>query len=352
MDKKIINMGGIAISSIAVFSGIKILKNRVKMYEIIPRKYEDVLMPPEVVKTSANVEEINFKKKKINKIITNFKELLEEDILNENLTLFYNNLSNLDIVLLKNVMNYKDSTPSVGEYDAISNRIMICKKNLKLINHELFHLASTYYDNENEQIYYGFCQLDLKKSVAIGKGLNEGYTQYLTENYIKDEKIRGYYPFETHFAYLLELTVGSTLMKNLYFTANLRGLIDELEKYTSKEEIMEFIYYFDYIIEVLHKNTITEQEYHITLGYMHLLSLFLTKCFVKKLDYGILNHVISPKKGLKMFKEFLGILKYEIYHGGICWASYDEGRIMEILEESTKGTHFSSYFGVYVNKKI
>lgn len=86
----------------------------------------------------------------------------------------------------------------------------------------------------------------------IGEGINQGYTSLLTERYFGNgENISNFHQYEKSVAEKLEIIIGQEKMENLYFTANLYGLIGELAKYEREEEILNFIQKVDFINEYL-----------------------------------------------------------------------------------------------------
>ena len=106
----------------------------------------------------------------------------------------------------------------------------------------------------DEMSYVGFKQR--MNGESIGQGINEGYTQYLTEKLFPEQKSKTTisYPFETHFAGLVEQIVTEDTMMDLFFRADLRELIVELSKYSTIKEAGNFIRQLD----VLNKYKYTE----------------------------------------------------------------------------------------------
>ena len=87
----------------------------------------------------------------------------------------------------------------------------------------------------------------MKEKRAWGHGINEGYTQLLTNR--NTEGFSYFYLYETRIATMVEEIVGQEKMQKNYFTANLKGLIEELTKYISEEEVMKFIQALDFYQE-------------------------------------------------------------------------------------------------------
>ena len=108
-----------------------------------------------------------------------------------------------------------------------------------VLPHELFHLA-TYTTNDNVM----FCGFYQNSGIYdIGNGINEGYTELLARRYFA--KDRGYYDDEVIIAALVEELIGKDKMEQLYFYADLKGLITELSKYSNTNIVNRFIIDFD-----------------------------------------------------------------------------------------------------------
>ena len=85
--------------------------------------------------------------------------------------------------------------------------------------------------------------------IYFGDGINEGYTEILTHRYFgKNHKLPKAYLLEVRIVEALEKIVGETKLMSCYFKANLKGLVDELEQYTSREEVYKFINYTDVLM--------------------------------------------------------------------------------------------------------
>lgn len=88
--------------------------------------------------------------------------------------------------------------------------------------------------------FVGFSQQSLKGNIIenYGVGICEGYTDLLANRYFN--KIISY-DIEAEISEQLENIVGRTGMEKLYLKADLKSLVTELSKYTSLEEINDFI---------------------------------------------------------------------------------------------------------------
>ena len=189
---------------------------------------------------------------KYDKIIALFHEILESNLSHCNLSLFYQNLKNLSIKERnKNILDYLNiliaGVSAAAEYDPKTNKMYIVEKDedkiKNLIAHELLHMSSS---KEDESVSCcGFHQINKQSKVNIGIALNEGYTEHLNQQYFFPDYFEDSYLHEQSIAYEIEKIVGKKKMEQLYFSADLYGLIQELTKYASLEEVIMFLRDFD-----------------------------------------------------------------------------------------------------------
>lgn len=255
-------------------------------------------------------KEISFEEKKeINKFI---KVLLKNFDLSV-LTNFYNNINRLKVEISN---SYYRST-----YNANDNTIRY--NYLPVIYHELFHMSSTYFDNHEETIncYSGFTFMEVKnfKIYKVGIGLTEGYTELMTERYFEEffKKVLNPYFIEKSVASQVEKIVGKSLMERLYLTANLKGLIDELNKYKSEEEIAQFLTNFDFIVKYFRTkcwlDNIKIEKIRISLINMY---NFLISAYINKLKEELNNKTITTDDFLKLSFEYIkSFSNYFVFNG-------------------------------------
>ena len=98
----------------------------------------------------------------------------------------------------------------------------------------------------------------------------------------------------------LEKIVGKNKMEKLYFNADLRGLINEVEKFTTKSEIIAFILRVDYINS---SKYIYNDDKFVINAYN-----FLIKTYVSKLMSMIEYNQITLEEADEMLQEFLLII--------------------------------------------
>ncbi|MBQ1813071.1 MAG: hypothetical protein II119_03915 [Bacilli bacterium] len=219
--------------------------------DFVPAKINKASMPPELLPDTSKIDINRISVVPFRDSVIEFANLITEKFPQEYLMKFYNNISNVKINK-KNftIINFYTSPLSAekfsGYYNPRRNLISInCNSTIVPIYHELFHMASTIYKNGN--IYSGFSQS--RRSNSMGDGINEGYTQLLSERYFGDiEGVKGTYPYITILVKELENIVGKEKMESLYFNANLLGLIEELKQYFSEEDISKLISGFDFIL--------------------------------------------------------------------------------------------------------
>lgn len=203
-----------------------------------------------------------------NQIISEFYEILNSQFSSVDLSLFYHNLETLTVTPRN--YNFLDilsmsifQTISVGNYNTKTNKLTFLNddsQNIQnIINHELLHMASTI---EGKEISYaGFSQENKLTKNSIGVALNEGYTEYLNRKYFASQLISSY-DNEISIAERLEFIIGEAKMKELYFSANLMGIIEELSQYVPQEEAISIIKDFDQTMTLKTNKKAKEEKYH------------------------------------------------------------------------------------------
>lgn len=227
--------------------------------------------------------------------VNNFSKTIEEKSSNINLAIFYKNLQSLKIkesnFSVINILN--KNTETLGEYNNRRNSIRINKgEESNSLNHELLHMASTI--KNGNLTFSGFKQgnVDFKnlKASCIGNAFNEGYTELLAERYFGQGNE---YREKKHYASLVEKIVGKEKMEQLYFSADLNGLIEELEHYESKDNIINFLDNLDYLNENLYYDIKDQDVFDCCSKCFEECSVFVLKCFSKKIyeqcGYGLLS---------------------------------------------------------------
>lgn len=257
---------------------IDILKTpEIKVYEYGPFKTDD---------------------KVLQEMIDAFAITLETNVLEENLILFHNNISTLTVtdkgIFLKKILGlFKDST-DVGLYYFKDNMISVLplrgknvlsrcmgvdtEEYIMNLYHELLHMASTIIDGN--MIFSGFCQIG---EINIGVAIDEAYTEILLHRYFGSNDEYLSYDYEVAIITLIEAIVGQNKMTSLYFNANLYDLVQELEKYNTKENILMFLDNLDSVY-VLRDYT---KKYRKDIIYYHNeIAKFLVDTYLNKLKFG------------------------------------------------------------------
>ena len=193
---------------------------------------------------------------KYNAIIKSFIEKFSYFFTEEQLKLMLNRLKSLTI----NEITYKYAYPyclSLGYYDSNENEIVveyykdrrISKESIEeTLIHELIHMASTRTTKDGN--ITGF-----EIPYYIGLNLNEGYTEYITEKYfIKGNAYVKSKSMNLFLAKGIENIVGQERMQELFFDANLKGLVDELSKYDKEVNIKKLLYLMDRYTRIMRGN--------------------------------------------------------------------------------------------------
>ncbi len=125
-------------------------------------------------------------------------------------------------------------------YDPKNNKINFRQKDK--IEYEFLSLASSYYDKKNDIIYNGFEQIKDYKS--IGHGINSGYTELLAQRIFGINKRS--HKSEKKIVKLLEYFFDDPkMLERYYFNHDLPGLIQHLENFAPRKEVIKLIVRID-----------------------------------------------------------------------------------------------------------
>lgn len=227
--------------------GSNVVNNKINLYHLSKYDGKTVTDMPPFIKHLSK-EDMQEGKKNIEKakieLLSSSVLKLEENISPKNLQIFYNNIKTAEFK--KNVLMIVLGLG--GTYWGKTNKLTYTLDSS--FPHELIHLSSTIYDKENNTILSGFRQT--KGGADIGVGINEGYTELLTSRYY-NKKVKSYH-FQVKFAKLFEFFFdNSKELEDLYFGANLPGLICHLEKYTAKDRVIQLLLDMDKIYNYYHE---------------------------------------------------------------------------------------------------
>ena len=247
--------------------------------------------------------------------LINFSSVLLNRFDNNDLRIFYNNISFLEIknyTELKHSKKYKYNLELLGYYKPSNNTIYLSnQKDISFIYHELFHMST--YMRTDRYLFFGFEQYDLVDKTSFGKAINEGYTQLLAHRYFNVSSESNYY-FLVYQLQFLETIIGKEKMESLYMNADLYGLVDELKKYAYYKDISKFITYFDYILDNLYvsKKNYSNRKLAIIGQMFTYINIFLLNTYLNKLK---LNKPTNEEEYYQMaddINSFLDKLVYEI----------------------------------------
>ena len=187
---------------------------------------------------------------------------IEEKFQGQEMAYFHHNINRLRIKNLSKSMIAKHDRRTNRVLDATysSNRnILFLPDNIKKedLNHEMLHVASS----TKKGPLTRFSGFKVIKGLSVtGFAISEGYTQLLTDDYLNDEPDESHYPLDKRYARCIQDIVGKYDMMFHYFTGNLKGLMRELRRYYSYEEIAEFILDMDEIHLLLNLRNFTDYE--------------------------------------------------------------------------------------------
>lgn len=263
--------------------------------------------------------------------IYKFASTLENRFSKEDLINFYNNINEARIkkrriYLIAGVQ---------GLYNYRENKLSI--SNLKLIFHELLHLASSAKDEERGIYRSGFHTVKYRGKMlfsTIGRGINEGYTELLTRRYFEEQSIKaGDYNSEVEIAGHLEEIVGRDKMEKMYLHADLEGLVEELKKYSSKQDTIDFISNVDALISSP-LESISPIPSMITKSILKKIYKYLFKTFVTKQIIRLENDEIDYEQYSNIIREYEEKLGEKVKVGLWRYKALSEDTKQEILEEA------------------
>lgn len=153
----------------------------------------------------------------------------------------------------------------------------------QLLSHELMHAASSHVHNGLTTV--GLSQ-EYQKQGRIGNGINEGYTDLISQRYFcnndKDVVMPTGYTYPKAVSEITELIIGKQKMLDFYFQGNLKGFIEELSKYQPESKVKQFILDLDTIEKTIGATIINKNEMLMT--YSNRISTFLYNAFSNKMN--------------------------------------------------------------------
>lgn len=270
---------------ISYFTSSRLMNHMVKSYNLNKdKRVKDItyieFTPSIVLDKDISDELIDIlSEKELHRELEKFTNVLLSNFDKDDLITFYNNIESLEINETDlddfNTRINKTNAKTLAYYHAKNNVINISSKdNTDTIYHELFHMSTS--KKDNNLVFNGFSQANIITKETIGIGINEGYTQLLTERYFNDECSKGNYSYFVYICDLLERIVGKSKMEKLYLNSNLYGLVEELKNYAFDEDITCFISYLDFLIKHMYDKKISKK----TLEFIRNIGIFINKFII------------------------------------------------------------------------
>lgn len=268
------------------------LKNDNKNYKVdrnkkIIKDSSEILLPPELIVKHKNINFEELNKEEFGQSLVKFYQIILNNFSSRNLINFYNNLNELKIDN-KKMQSLMFRKKFDGAYYPFYNKIFVNENEQNVVlPHELFHMASSFYDENRDFMYSGFSQMINFKT--IGNGINEGYTECMVERYYGYDFVKTSaqsYRYLEKITELLEFIIGKSKMEELYLNANLKGLIDELSNYVEVEDSINFIKSTDFIYNKFDKKSLTDIKVRKNIEYINefLVSLYASYAAKKYVD--------------------------------------------------------------------
>ena len=228
---------------------------------------------PEEIKEKNKSIEFTILNNKYKNRLENIYQIIKNDVSKDNITLLYSNIPNTEVrkSYIKGLIFSIISNNVLAEHDIEKNRIYLYTSRFSgsSLTHEVLHSLSSYYDEDRNIFYNGFSQTTNNHS--LGEALNEGYTEYQNIEIFKANINETLYIYEIIIVKLLEKIVGRRYMRDMYFHADLYNLIRTLNNFTSINNIKNFLYRTDYILNYRKSIFKSEKATDAFLGINHFL---------------------------------------------------------------------------------
>ena len=260
-----------------------------------------IYMSPTINRKYTNIEIEKMASQKIKKSIEEFAKVLIENFPEDSLTNLYNNIN--ELVLRRNPLILFELCN--GCYDIRKNKISLITSSV--LKHELFHMASSI----PTWNIGGF------RNNGIGAGLDEGYTEVLTKRYFNTKNIA--YVFERETMKNLEMIIGKEKMESLYLKADLQGLIREMQKYRTIEEITKFISDLDYICQHAEFTLGVKSKYIETPA--REVQDFLINAYTAKVKQQVERNELKETDSNKQILDYISLVGENYKIGGVKYSS-------------------------------
>lgn len=281
-----------------------------------------VALPPELQLHNSQLAAERVNDPKIKPYVARFSKVMLDNFPPNVLINFFNNIKTVTIKRDLSRFFSGDAGVYIG---ADQNSIYYLDKDS--LYHELFHMASSSREgniNFDGLSQYYFIRTGAKTiSVSdIGDGINEGYTQLLTNRYFGNGRKSYIYDKEVTYASRVEKIVGTDKMTEYYFNNNLYGLINALAQYSNEERAQKFITDLDYVHKADMKLfSIDRKKMKESINSI---KEFLADCYMNKLIGQYERREYNINDVARMYAEFLsafttsirvGPFKYEYQYG-------------------------------------
>lgn len=228
---------------------------------------------PEKIKEKNKSIEFTILDNKYKKSLENIYQTIKNDVSKDDIKLLYSNIPNTEVreEYIKGLIFSIISNNTIAEYNIKKNCIYLYTSRYSgsSLTHEVLHSLSSYYDEDRNIFYNGFSQTT--NNYSLGEALNEGYTEYQNIEIFKANINETLYIYEIIIIKLLEKIVGRRYMRDMYFHADLYNLIRTLNNFTSINNIKNFIYRTDYILNYRKSIFKSEKATDAFLGINHFL---------------------------------------------------------------------------------
>lgn len=278
------------------------------------------IQTPEYLKTTRK-ENLEAMPKELENIVYEALTRLSFDISPESMEIIKKNLTSLTdnsnyinsikqyCISAAGMYNLNKHTISINKFITFFNKeslkqIEILKR--QILSHELMHAASSHkYGNKRISGFYFSSKNHLLKKITIGIGINEGYTDLISQRYFCKEKNRKVgYSYHRVISEIIENIVGKQKMINLYFHGDLNSLIEELAKYSSREKAEQVITDLDSVLKIIRtpKLVVPIGKEDLLKTCLNRINLFLYNAFNNKTkNYTSLEYLKESKKFIELF---------------------------------------------------
>lgn len=265
----------------------------------------NVLPAPLLVKKDNQIDFSRFESK-YRKDIEGFYNVLIKNVDEDILISFYNNIR--ELVIDDNYTKFskfRKKAKCLGTYSTDNTIEFFTEYEKPILFHELLHLSSSCV--REDKLYIGFNQI-LENS-DIGRGINEGYTEYLNQLYFKEpSNSKKYYTYLKNTAALLERVIGHEKMQSFFFKSDLLSLVEELSEYCGPDKARDFIKYTDYVYRYFHDKDHFLQNDLIQHAFVNINHILIEAYYNKLKEDNINDHDFNMK-----LQEYLLLIPERFY---------------------------------------